>query len=126
MSYPVKQFRAQVEVDLEVDLFKNSQFLLHFYSPRAYKFVRKTLHLPHPATLQSWAGNVVCEPGFLSNTIKSFSVTLQLSGENECALIVDGVSIRTKTKWDRKLSKFVGNVDYGNIKGENPKKCISP
>ena len=123
---------------IEVDLFKNEvknrglqsgsrysndikEFAvsLHFYSPRAYKFVRKTLHLPHPATLRSWAGNVVCEPGFLSNAIKSFSTKLQLSGENECALIVDEMSIRTETKWDRKLSKFVGNVDYGNIKGEN-------
>ena len=115
---------------IEVDLFKNEfknrslqsgfrysndikEFAvsLHFYSPRAYKFVRKTLHLPHPATLRSWEGNVVCEPGFLSNAMKSFSTKLQQSDENECALIVDEMSIRTETKWDRKLSKFVANVD---------------
>ena len=39
-------------------------FLEPKFSPRAYKFVRKTLHLPHPATLRSWAGNGVCKPGF--------------------------------------------------------------
>ena len=92
---------------------------LHFYSPRAYKFVRKTLHLPHPATLRSWAGNVVCEPGFLSNVISSVSAKLQLSGETECALILDEMSIRKDTQWDKKQSKFVGNVDYGKIKGED-------
>ena len=92
---------------------------LHLYSPRAYKFVRKTLHLPHPATLRSWAGNVVCEPGFLSNVISSVSAKLPLSGETECALILDEMSIRKDTQWDKRQSKFVGNVDYGKIKGED-------
>ena len=27
----------------------NLPFVYIFYSPRAYKFVRKTLHFPHPA-----------------------------------------------------------------------------
>ena len=35
------------------DDIKKFAISLHFYSPRAYKFVRKTLHLPHPATLRS-------------------------------------------------------------------------
>lgn len=59
---------------------------LHFYSPRAYKFVRKTLHLPlHPATFWSWAGDVDCEPGFLMATIHNLSAKSALDGENECA-----------------------------------------
>lgn len=43
---------------------KEYAVLLNFYSPRAHKFVRKTPHLPHPATHQSWTGKVVCEAGF--------------------------------------------------------------
>ena len=35
------------------------------------------------------------------------------------------MSIRTETKWDRKLSKCVGNVDYGNIKGEKPENMAT-
>ena len=125
---------------IEVDLFKNEvknrglqsgsrysndikEFTvsLHFYSPiKGLQIRAKNTSFTAPGyQLRSWAGNVVCEPGFLSNAIKSFSTKLQLSGENECALIVDEMSIRTETKWDRKLSKFVGNVDYSNIKGEN-------
>ena len=69
--------------------------------------------------------HVACEPDFLSNAMKSFSTKLHLSGENECALIVDEMSIRSETKWDSKLSKFVGNVDYGNIKGENPENMAT-
>lgn len=30
---------------------------LHFYSPKAYKFVRKAFHLPSPSTIRSW-GNI--------------------------------------------------------------------
>jgi hypothetical protein len=42
---------------------------LHFYSPRSYRFVRKSLHLPCPATIRSWAAAIDCEPSFLTNVI---------------------------------------------------------
>lgn len=98
---------------------------LHFYSPRAYKFARKTLHLPHAATIRSWAWNVACEPEFLSNVISSLSAKLQLSGETECAPILDEMSIRSDTQWGKKNSQFVGNVDYGEIKGEDAENIAS-
>ena len=46
---------------------------LHYYSPKAYTFVRKALHLPHPSTLRAWSSNVECEPGFLANVLESLS-----------------------------------------------------
>ena len=93
---------------------------LHFYSAKAYNFVRKSLHLPHPATIRSWAADVACEPGFLMTTISSLAGKAALDGESECGLIVDEMSIRSETLWDRKNSKFVGNVDYGKTEGEDP------
>ena len=47
------------------DEIKEFALTLHFYSPRAYKFVRKALHLPHPATIRSRCVNISCQPGFL-------------------------------------------------------------
>ena len=35
------------------------------------------------------------------------------------------MSIRKDTKWEKKTSKFVGNVDYGNIKGEDSKNTAT-
>ncbi len=93
---------------------------LHFYSAKAYNFVRKSLHLPHPATIRSWAADVACEPGFLTATINSLAGKLASDGESECGLILDEMSIRKETLWDRKNQKFVGNVDYGTMKGEDP------
>ena len=39
-------------------------------------------------------------------------------GQPDCGVLVDEMSIRKDTKWDPKHMKFVGNVDYGYIKGE--------
>ncbi len=93
---------------------------LHFYSAKAYNFVRKSLHLPHPTTIRSWAADVACEPGFLTATINSLAGKLASDGESKCGLILDEMSIRKETLWDRKNQKFVGNVDYGTMKGEDP------
>ena len=92
---------------------------LHFYRAKAYNFVRKSLHLPHPATLRSWAADVACEPGFLTATINNVAGKFSLNGESECGLILDEMSIRKETLWDRKNQKFVGNVDYGKTQGED-------
>ena len=35
------------------------------------------------------------------------------SRENECCLMLDGVSIRQDSAWDSNLGQFVGSVDYG-------------
>ena len=61
---------------------------LHFYSPRSYRFVRKSLHLPCPATIRSWAVAIDCEPGFLTNVIEELKNSLD-EDEKDCAILVD-------------------------------------
>lgn len=61
---------------------------LHFYSPKAYQFVRKSLHLPSPATIRSWAGAIDCEPGFLNEVIQHLQDTL--AEDNRDCIFVDG------------------------------------
>ena len=67
----------------------------------------------------------MCEPGFLTNSIKSLSTKLHLSGEEQCALILDEMSIRKDTQWDKKQTKFVGNINYGDIRGEDPENIAT-
>ena len=43
---------------------------LHVYSPRASRLIRKSLNLPHSATIRSWSINSDCEPGFLKKTFE--------------------------------------------------------
>ena len=90
---------------------------LHFYSPRAYRFVRKALHLPHPATIRSWYVNVSCEPGFLQTPLEHVADKVS-EGQGDCIILLDEMSIRKQIQWDRKNERFVGHVDYGTVKAE--------
>ena len=64
---------------------KEFALTLHFYSPKAYKFVRKSLHLPHPATLRSWCVNIHCEPGFLENSLNYIEEKVA-EGQQDCLM----------------------------------------
>ena len=35
------------------------------------------------------------------------------------------MSIRKETRWDKKHFKFVGNINYGNIRGEDPENIAT-
>ena len=90
---------------------------LHFYSPRAYRFIRKSLHLPHPATIRSWYVNIKCEPVFLQKPFDHVQNMVK-DGQADCVLLLDEMSIKKQVQWDRRNSKFAGHVDYGAIKAE--------
>ena len=90
---------------------------LHFYSPRAFRFVRKALHLPHPATIRSWYVNINCDPGFLQKPFE-YVANKAKEGQGDCIIILDEMSIRKQIQWDRKNERFVGHVDYGALKAE--------
>ena len=47
------------------DETKQFAMTLHYYSPKAYDFVRKVLMLPHPSSIRGWAASVDREPGYL-------------------------------------------------------------
>ena len=72
---------------------------LHFYSPKAYKFVRKAFHLPSPSTIRSWATTVECEPGFLKQVINHLQNNLP-EDNKDCVLLVDEMSIESDVLWD--------------------------
>ena len=99
------------------DLIKQFAVTLHFYSPKAYKYVRKILHLPCQASIRSWAAAINCEPGFLTDVIQHLQTTLD-EDDKDCILLVDEMSIKKEVVWDKKNKKFAGNTDYGHIQGE--------
>lgn len=40
---------------------------LHYYSAKAYEFVREKIKLPHVATLRKWMAHYNCDPDFLQS-----------------------------------------------------------
>ena len=101
------------------DSIKQFAVSLHFYSPKAYEYVRKALHLPCSATIRAWAAAIQCEPGFLTDVIRHLQDTLK-EDEKDCILLVDEMAIKKEVVWDVKNKKFAGHTDYGPILAEEP------
>ena len=108
------------------DEFKQFALTVNFYSPKAYNFLRKVFFLPHPSSIRNWTSSVDCEPGFLS---EAFDDLQRQSTENmdmsDCALLVDGMSIRKQILYDYTKSKYVGFTDYGNLCPETTESVAS-
>lgn len=95
---------------------------LHFYSPRAYDYVRQefNLCLPHPKTLSLWYMSIDAKPGF---TKESFDIiekaATYLKEKNKVIvanLVFDEMSIMKKIEWSYNKEEigYVYNFDESN------------
>lgn len=94
---------------------KSFALTLHFYSPNAYRFVRKTFDtcLPHPRTLRKWYNTVEVKPGFTNVAFSALKQQIQSSPDNHSvfSLIMDEMAIRQEVEWDG--NKYHGFIDMG-------------
>jgi hypothetical protein len=104
---------ANQEVSLNSKV-KEFALTLHYYSPKAYAFMRSELCLPHPDTIRSWCSSIKCSPGFLMDVMKSIGQNAQGNPLlQDCSLIIDAMAIRKEKIWNRHQHIFEGYVDYG-------------
>lgn len=90
---------------------------LHFFSPKAYDFIRSTYNtcLPHSRTLSKWYQHVDAEPGFTKEAFEALKRKVEESVHPViCALTLDEMAIRKCLIWDPKSQKFFGRVDCGH------------
>jgi THAP domain/Transposase protein len=79
-SLPAELLRRKLTVKKNEpysDLIRSFAMTLHFYSAKAYNFVRSSFRqaLPHPATLRKWCTSVDGRPGF---TAEAFEVCVNV------------------------------------------------
>ena len=84
--------------------------MLHFLSPKVYRFVRKTMSLPCESTLQS-RQSVNGEPGW---TAETFAALNHDSNKTDCVLLMDAMHLKSSVQWSPALKRFVGYEDFGN------------
>ncbi|XP_060760936.1 uncharacterized protein LOC132870934 [Neoarius graeffei] len=90
---------------------------LHFYSAKAYKYVRKCFDfaLPHPSVIKKWYSGVNGEPGFTEESFAALKLKVEKAKEKGseviCTLMMDEMVIKKHIEWDG--SKFHGYVDIG-------------
>lgn len=87
---------------------------LHYYSPKAYEYVRSTFNscLPHPQTLKKWYANIGGEPGFTKESFLALKLKADSASHPLLAtLVIDEMAIRRRVEWDGQ--KLHGYVDFG-------------
>ncbi|CAB3242046.1 unnamed protein product [Arctia plantaginis] len=90
---------------------------LHFYSPKAYEFIRKTYNtcLPHTRTLSKWYQHIDAEPGFTKEAFDTLKRKVKETVHPViCALTLDEMSIRKCLTWKPMAQKLYGRVDLGH------------
>ena len=105
---------------------------LHFYSPRAYEYVRGVCknRLPAPRTLRSWYASVDGGPGCTSESLVAIKLKVdEALAKNKkivCNLVMDEMAIRKHIHYDHIQKKYHGYVDFGNsYENENVEKDIA-
>lgn len=108
------------------DPVKEFATTLHYYSPKAYQYVRSILPLPNPSLIRKWSSVLECDPGFVKEAFESLGKEASTCPEKkDCFLVIDAMSTRKQSLWDPKQDKYVGFVDYGPIASEKPNTLAS-
>lgn len=95
---------------------------LHFFSPRAYEFVRSQFNnnLPHYSTIKSWYRNsdLDADSGVNESSLRMLKAkAIEMTSKNRTAvfsLSFDEMAIRKHQQWCTKTNTFLGNVTYGD------------
>ncbi|RVE40921.1 hypothetical protein evm_014429 [Chilo suppressalis] len=110
------------------DEVKAFALTLHFYSPKAYEFLKKLVALPHIETLRRSLATFNCNVGFLTEVLDYLKQEVMKSDKiylKNVALIFDGMSVKKDLSPDQKTGKIFGYVDLGEITVSDPEQLAS-
>lgn len=113
-SRQMKNAKGSVTTSKYSPALRSFALTLHYYSSKAYNYVRKVfnLSLPHPGTIRNWYKVIDGNPGFTTESLEALKL---MAGNKKsplyCCLMMDEMAIRRKIEWDGK--KFQGYVDFG-------------
>lgn len=91
---------------------------LHFYSPAAYNYVRKTFKkcLPHPSTIRQWYSTIDGSPKITQESLNAIAMKVtEMKQKNlnlVCGLIMDEMCIREAVHFNGK--HLQGYINYGH------------
>lgn len=94
---------------------------LHFYSPKAYSYIRVKFgkKLPAESTIRTWyrLSESNGKPGLCEDSLavlKNMAVNMKKEGKQLiCSLNFDEMAIRKHIQWSHPEKKFLGNITYG-------------
>ncbi|CAH1981442.1 unnamed protein product [Acanthoscelides obtectus] len=93
---------------------------VHFYSKKAYNYVRTKLNkiLPHTSTITKSYATVNGSPGFLTEALQALKIKVTEARNQEkeilCNLVFDEMCIMKKVEWDGKRTYGYVELDIGD------------
>lgn len=94
-------------------------FTLHYYSPRAYFYVRDKFknNLPGESTIRNWFSSINGSPGLTQDSFDALQRKVERA-KTSCndvyaCLIFDEMAIRRQAVWDHNQKKYRGFIDVG-------------
>lgn len=113
-SRQMKNANGSVTTSKYSPALRSFALTLHYYSSKAYNYVRKVfnLSLPHPVTIRNWYKVIDGNPGFTTESLEALKLMAKKKKSPlYCCLTMDEMAIRRKIEWDGE--KFQGYVDFG-------------
>lgn len=92
---------------------------VHFYSPKAYEYIRTTfnLNLPHIRTIRRWYSSIDGSPGFTNEAFDALRQHATMCEDRgkvlTVGLIYDEMSIRKQSQWNSAKKEFSGHITAG-------------
>lgn len=102
---------------------------VHFYSPKAYEYIRQFfhLHLPCIRTIRNWYSAIDGSPGFTECAFSALREKAEESNARGEPLVVnlshDDMSIRKHSQWSAEQKQFLGHINAGNPVDYREKSC---
>lgn len=102
---------------------KSFVLTLHYYSPRAYTYLRDTFNktLPDPRTIRRWYADIEGGPGFNQHAIAAIKTKVEEFKKRDITLVggllMDEISIRKLIEWTGK--KLTGYSDWKGYIGKD-------
>ena len=95
------------------DEVKRFALTVHFYSPKAYNYLRTVFSLPHSSSLYNWSSTVDCNVGFFKDVFAELKNRIDEDPLNtDCGLVCDAMSIKSSTFYNKAAGSF--KCDYEN------------
>lgn len=93
---------------------------LHYYSPRAYNYVRTKFknNIPSISAMRNWYSTINASPGYTTEAFESLQkMAMEYEAKNEKKLLVnvmlDDMAVRRHSQYNPSTMKFDGFIDLG-------------
>ena len=91
---------------------------LFFNSPKAYRFLREMLHLPHVRTLRRWLADIPMTPGIIPGAMDAIESVIKdwPLQDKACCLLFDEIALKRNLIYDQSKDIVIGYTDDGNTR----------